>query len=914
MPSIHKLRPPWLRVIGHRKEKFEKYRWHGRAFLAGLFITGCLLAWSTGFLQEEEYVIDAFKSSRHLLSSAAFLGNDYTLQNCSEISEAANHTAVEWETCDYELVHLKELWVIFYFVCILIVFVALAIICDDFFVPSLEAISEKLHLSEDVAGATFMAAGSSAPELFTSVAGVSYETDVGIGTIVGSAVFNILVIIALTAALSGQVLHLDWRPMTRDSIFYALSIACFIQFSWDGVLELYEAIILLVLYILYIFIMVINVRLMDWMATWKTGCKKVKVEPTEDGEDGQELERKKSLKNITLTDTGTKANGVIEKQFIDVNDHNVTEVSMSGGHARRLSIISHRSSTADVANADKHIFHHTRQGSISGSFTGAGTPPHSPPGTPGLSPFQQFNKDSGFQSTEPSYIPSNDTSRTDLHDSPIYNDYINEDFLRPPHVFRKRTGSSYSSGDEKRGSVDFRYPPKDKFMADVHKVTTIEDTLELMKQINKVRNSLDSTSSLENVRYQQGNTNSSNTSHPGSGKSLLGTANSGFQDSELQINAAGNQRRKPLPPLNRADTHTSLDCMNLPNIPALPPITTEPPPSKPSLPITNTTGESSDTLSDHTVLAPSVSHHGTASDHSEKQALPSNSLTESLHAYQPHEGAIAEEEDSEGSCKNGDGKNHVVEEEEEVERTMKICPCACCIELRGAPPSNEEAAAKGKYCSKAGFGPWSIYILKYILFVVSFPFICLFTWTVPDCSKPHNRKCFLLSFIMSVLWIVILSFALVTVVGRTGCILGIDTYTMGLVVVAIGTSVPDALSSVLVARDGYGDMAVSNAIGSNVFDINLGLGLPFLIRIAIKGPVNLISERKACFMSQNPLMMVPHAKFGFLLLLILGFVQIAFGITRFKLRKQIGIAFVILYGVFLCYAFVQEIHCAQIFC
>ena len=62
---------------------------------------------------------------------------------------------------------------------------ALAIICDDFFVPSLEAISEKLHLSEDVAGATFMAAGSSAPELFTSVAGVAVETDVGVGTIVG---------------------------------------------------------------------------------------------------------------------------------------------------------------------------------------------------------------------------------------------------------------------------------------------------------------------------------------------------------------------------------------------------------------------------------------------------------------------------------------------------------------------------------------------------------------------------------------------------------------------------------------------------------------------------------------------------------------------------------------------------------
>lgn len=81
-------------------------------------------------------------------------------------------------------------------------FYALAIVCDDYFVPSLEKISEvskhhqlssiyhfltfmdpcliilsfylifqNLHLSEDVAGATFMAAGSSAPELFTSLIG-----------------------------------------------------------------------------------------------------------------------------------------------------------------------------------------------------------------------------------------------------------------------------------------------------------------------------------------------------------------------------------------------------------------------------------------------------------------------------------------------------------------------------------------------------------------------------------------------------------------------------------------------------------------------------------------------------------------------------------------------------------------------
>ncbi|KAI4467423.1 sodium/potassium/calcium exchanger [Holotrichia oblita] len=79
---------------------------------------------------------------------------------------------------------------------VIYMFVALAIVCDEFFVPALDVIIEKLDIQDDVAGATFMAAGGSAPELFTSVIGVfvSFD-DVGIGTIVGSAVFNILFVI-----------------------------------------------------------------------------------------------------------------------------------------------------------------------------------------------------------------------------------------------------------------------------------------------------------------------------------------------------------------------------------------------------------------------------------------------------------------------------------------------------------------------------------------------------------------------------------------------------------------------------------------------------------------------------------------------------------------------------------------------
>uniref|UniRef100_A0A3Q3EWK7 Solute carrier family 24 member 3 n=1 Tax=Labrus bergylta TaxID=56723 RepID=A0A3Q3EWK7_9LABR len=108
-------------------------------------------------------------------------------------------------------------------------FCALALVCDDYFVPSLEKLCERLNLSEDVAGATFMAAGSSAPELFTSIIGVFItKGDVGVGTIVGSAVFNILCIIGVCGFFAGQAVKLSHWALLRDSIYYTFSIIALI--------------------------------------------------------------------------------------------------------------------------------------------------------------------------------------------------------------------------------------------------------------------------------------------------------------------------------------------------------------------------------------------------------------------------------------------------------------------------------------------------------------------------------------------------------------------------------------------------------------------------------------------------------------------------------------------------------------
>lgn len=139
-------------------------------------------------------------------------------------------------------------------------FLALSIACDEFFIPALAIITEKLNISEDVAGATFMAAGGSMPELCTSFIGVFADPDsnVGFGTIVGSAVFNVLFVIGMCAVFSKEILKLTWWPLFRDCMFYSIALIVLIVFFSDGEIEWWEALILIITYFLYVTFMKYN--------------------------------------------------------------------------------------------------------------------------------------------------------------------------------------------------------------------------------------------------------------------------------------------------------------------------------------------------------------------------------------------------------------------------------------------------------------------------------------------------------------------------------------------------------------------------------------------------------------------------------------------------------------------------------
>ncbi|RUS69259.1 hypothetical protein EGW08_022979 [Elysia chlorotica] len=148
-------------------------------------------------------------------------------------------------------------------------FAALAIVCDDYFVPALEHICEDLGLQADVAGATFMAAGSSAPEFMTSVVGVFFaQSDVGVGTIVGSAVFNILFIIGICGVFAGMVVELTWYPLVRDTLYYLISVLTLVLIIKDQQVMWYEATIMVILYMLYIVLMYFNRFLESSSIAW----------------------------------------------------------------------------------------------------------------------------------------------------------------------------------------------------------------------------------------------------------------------------------------------------------------------------------------------------------------------------------------------------------------------------------------------------------------------------------------------------------------------------------------------------------------------------------------------------------------------------------------------------------------------
>lgn len=144
-------------------------------------------------------------------------------------------------------------WVLLHIAALIYTFFALVIVCEEFFIPSLGILTEKLNVSADLSAVNFMAAGGFVPEFFMSLMGLFLSSGrVGVGVVVGSGFFNVLAVMGACAAFSHDTLRLTWWPFCRDVMFYTCDVFILLVVLMDDLITWQESLSLLMGCVMYV--------------------------------------------------------------------------------------------------------------------------------------------------------------------------------------------------------------------------------------------------------------------------------------------------------------------------------------------------------------------------------------------------------------------------------------------------------------------------------------------------------------------------------------------------------------------------------------------------------------------------------------------------------------------------------------
>ncbi|MBQ0078092.1 MAG: calcium/sodium antiporter [Bacteroidales bacterium] len=130
---------------------------------------------------------------------------------------------------------------------------ALVVFGSDWLVDGASAIARKAHISEFVIGLTIVGFGTSCPELVVSLTGaLQGNADVSLGNVVGSNVFNTLLILGVTGLISPLVIT---RTNSRRDLPIMLGVTLFfILISLKGEINFVDGIVMLLVFAAYMFI------------------------------------------------------------------------------------------------------------------------------------------------------------------------------------------------------------------------------------------------------------------------------------------------------------------------------------------------------------------------------------------------------------------------------------------------------------------------------------------------------------------------------------------------------------------------------------------------------------------------------------------------------------------------------------
>lgn len=625
----------------------------------------------------------------------------------------------------------------------LYMFLGLAIVCDEFFVPALELIVEKGEIDDDVAGATFMAAGGSAPELFTALISTFVAppsaSDTGFGTIVGSAVFNVLFVIGACAIFSKGVLELSWWPLFRDSTFYVIGLSVLAVFfstgSYDAVLypasmEWYECLILLILYVVYVIMMKYN-RWLHFYIMHNIIHKKKKKERRQTekakakAQDGTPSSTKISPKRPMGIQRKESSRSVLLDTLKARAQDGMREKSNSSMHFRAGVLHLMVSEKSLLETAGIHLVTKV-QGDVKATFDS---------------------------------IAGESQTITKIELKKLL-----QCMGLDVEVTAKEVDNAFEKLD-KNNDLSLDWPEfKEWYSSSEAKIWADCDTV--FREIDQDGDGKISRSELVYLLNQ-----------------ILGREPNPDEVDEAWMELLSKATQEEL------DNEFADDVMCIP------------------------------------------------------QVLFNEWFAKSVF-FENRQNAGAQ-----------------------IEKEGNLC----------FPPWPEEnCQAK-------------------MLYIVSLPLIIPLYLTIPNVTKARFEKFFMVTFFMSIAWIAVFAYFMVWLATVLGWVCRIPSVVMGLTLLAAGTSVPDLLSSIIVAMQGKGDMAVSSSIGSNIFDILIGLPLPWIIKSFIlmaQGQNYTGNTVRAGNLVWNILVLV-----GMLIAVI---ATIAW--SNWRMTKGLGVMMFVLYAIFLTFA------------
>jgi len=744
---------------------------------------------------------------------------------------------------------LKKGGILLHVWCIIVMFYGIALLCDNYFEPALERICEFLDLEDDVAGATFMAAGGSAPELATSLLGTFYtKSDIGIGTIIGSATFNILFVIAV-CAFAAPNLKLTWWPLARDCCYYCISIMVLTGVIFDNKVTWWEALLLFGMYLTYVFIMSKNQKLHRWADNAIRVNDKKRTR-------GKCRDMVKSLMYdnnimqvfiyavIVLNLIGTVA-----QPFGDLKTDHYFDATVTSTDGGVVTFAEYEPGTSvnDYAG-DAGNFLDVVTDTYGVTFN-VGGPYRKATGFDARSNGAPAGLQRAAGCTDCSqhyYVLKNPNGAAEwaLFDTQEHAQLIGQSGASTwDDVFVNKTqfacGQQDPAGSE---ATFFTYVEIFEAMDYVNLFCGIVYIVEFILKhygtgaINYWRDPFDAFDGL-----------------------LVFLVAIDMSISELNADIGSNARIARFARFFRVLRVLRVLRIYRSLIISKTDAATQTDPADISGPTGDQSGEHVLMANAHSLTQPApVLAPGPT------KVVPEEMLPEPTKETDIEKGEGGDVEKGEGGegGEGGDG-----EEEDDDDGPFD--------------PFEKPESLFGQF-----------------LWLTCMPLALMMYYTIPDCSRDDRAKHYPITFAMCISWIGALSYVMVWMCVTLGETAQIPETIMGLTLLAGGTSIPDALSSLAVARKGHGDMAVSSSVGSNIFDILVGLPIPWLMWTGCKELGR--PEGEISIQSDNLTIMVGT------LFIMVALVVTSIHICEWKLSVKLGYIYMGLYFLFILESILLE--------